>query len=69
LLTSLYFAGLKAWEAIKTIHLGIAGIFQVGQVDYTTQNETRRPTEMIRHISAVTLAVNDMARSVEFYIG
>jgi len=36
LLTSLYFAGLKAWEAIKTIHLGIAGIFQVGQVDYTT---------------------------------
>src|SRR5713226_6460794 len=37
LLTSLYFAGLKAWEAIETIHLGIAGIFQVGRVDYTTR--------------------------------
>src|SRR5713101_3512861 len=30
-------------------------------------NETLRPTGMIRHISAVTHAVNDMARSVEFY--
>src|SRR5216684_177612 len=37
LLTSLYFAGLKAWEATETIHLGIAGIFQVGRVDYTTR--------------------------------
>src|SRR5713226_9617865 len=31
------------------------------------ENETLRPTGMIRHISAVTFAVGDMARSVEFY--
>jgi catechol 2,3-dioxygenase-like lactoylglutathione lyase family enzyme len=67
LLTSLNFARLKAWEAIETIHLGMAGIVQVGRVDYTTPNEARRPTGMIRHISAVTFAVNDMARSIEFY--
>jgi len=30
-------------------------------------NETLRPTGMIQHISAVTFAVSDMARSIEFY--
>jgi hypothetical protein len=43
LLTSLYFAGLKAWEAIETIHLGIAGIFQVGRVDYTRDRRIGSP--------------------------
>src|SRR5260370_3890808 len=30
-------------------------------------DEAGRPTGMIRHISAVTFAVRDMARSIEFY--
>ena len=30
-------------------------------------NDTRRTTRVIQHISAVTFAVRDMARSVEFY--
>ena len=40
MLTSLFFAGLKGWEAIETIHLGIAGALVVGQVDYTTRTKT-----------------------------
>jgi hypothetical protein len=36
LLTSLSFAEPKGWEAIKTIQLGIAGVFQTGSIDYTT---------------------------------
>jgi hypothetical protein len=35
-LASLSFAELKGWEAIETIHLGIAGVFLACRVDYTT---------------------------------
>jgi hypothetical protein len=67
LLTSLSFAGLKGWEAIETIHLGTSGIFQPDESSILPHNDTRRPTRMIQHISAVTFAVRDMARSIEFY--
>jgi hypothetical protein len=40
-LTSLSFAELKGWEAIKTIQLGIAGVFRTGAIDYTTASDAR----------------------------
>src|ERR1700730_15250197 len=44
-----------------------AGIFQPAEPSILPHNDTRRPTRMIQHISAVTFAGRDMARSVEFY--
>src|SRR5258706_7756160 len=47
LLTSLSFAGLKGWEAIETIPLGTAGIFQPDESSILPHNDTRRTTRMI----------------------
>ena len=48
-LTSLIFAELKGWEAIETIHLGIADLFQVNRVDYTTRTKTAERSSWVRH--------------------
>src|SRR5262249_24899845 len=59
---------MAAAPILANDNLGIGGIFSMSaELIILPENETWRRTGMIRHISAVTFAVRDMARSIEFY--